>query len=159
MIQIPGQNEKSFEEKYYAYKKMLFRIAYAYMNNIYDTEDILQKAFIKLYQCKTIFPTSEDEKRWLIRITINLCQDEKKSFWHKHRCSLDHVEEHSYSNEEREVLQELNRLPDKYKGCIHLHYIEGYSVYEISKILNISQSAVKMRLKRGRDKLKLELEE
>lgn len=159
MIEIPGQNEDSFENKYYAYKQMLFRIAYAYMNNIHDTEDILQKAFIKLYQCDTPFPTKEDEERWLIRITINLCKDEKKSFWNKHRCSLDYIEEQSYSNEEKEILHELNRLPDKYKGCIHLHYIEGYSVNEIAKILSISESAVKMRLKRGRDKLRLELEE
>ena len=50
------------------------------------------------------------------------------------------------------------RLPEQYKLPIHLHYYEGYSVAEIAKILKLGQSAVKMRLKRGRELLKLELE-
>ncbi|MNW65088.1 ECF RNA polymerase sigma factor SigW [compost metagenome] len=49
-------------------------------------------------------------------------------------------------------------LPVKYKTVIHLYYYEDYPVQEISKILKISESAVKMRLKRGRQLLKLELE-
>ncbi|MNE51391.1 ECF RNA polymerase sigma factor SigW [compost metagenome] len=49
-------------------------------------------------------------------------------------------------------------LPVKYKTVIHLYYYEDYPVQEISKILQISESAVKMRLKRGRQLLKLELE-
>ena len=39
------------------------------------------------------------------------------------------------------------------------HYYEGYSVREIGKILGISESAVKMRLKRGREHLRLEMED
>ena len=46
----------------------------------------------------------------------------------------------------------------KYKGVIILHYLEGYSVEEIADILRLSKSAVKMRLKRGREFLKEELE-
>ena len=49
-------------------------------------------------------------------------------------------------------------LPAQYKAPIHLHYCEGYSVAEIGEILHLGQSAVKMRLKRGRELLKLELE-
>lgn len=149
----------NFEKKYYLYKSMLFRLAFAYMGNVYDTEDILQRAFFKLYSCNKKFPTQEDEKRWLIRVTLNLCKDEKKSFWNRNRQSMEAVGELSYEREEAKVFELVKSLPDKYKACIHLHYIEGYSVTEISEILNISASAVKMRLKRGREKLKLELEE
>jgi len=158
MSMFPGNNQ-NFEDKYYKYKKTIYGIAFAYMNNIHDTEDILQKAFIKLYNCKIIFDSEEDEKRWLIRITLNLCKDEKKSFWRKNRCNLDSVQEQGYSQEENEIIDEIRKLPSKYKDCIHLYYIEGYSVNEISKILSISESAVKMRLKRGREKLRLQMEE
>lgn len=158
MKPVAHYQECSFEYKYYTYKKLLFRIAYAYMENTADTEDILQRAFIKLLDYRKEFPSEEDEKRWLIRVTINLCKDEKRSFWNRNRCYIEELEQKSYSQEEREVLQELHNLPDKYKVCIHLHYIEGYSVAEISHILKISESAVKMRLKRGREKLRLELE-
>lgn len=49
-------------------------------------------------------------------------------------------------------------LPEKYKAVVHLHYYEGYSVAETAEILKLSQSAVKMRLKRGRELLRMEME-
>jgi RNA polymerase sigma-70 factor (ECF subfamily) len=49
-------------------------------------------------------------------------------------------------------------LPVKYRSVVHLYYYEDYAVRDISKILEISESAVKMRLQRGRQLLKLELE-
>lgn len=148
-----------FEYKYQSYKTMLFRIAYMYMENVHDTEDILQKAFLKLYECKKTFASAEDEKRWLIRITINLCKDEKRSFWNRKRQYMDELPEQAEAENDRMVQMALSELPDKYKSCIYLHYIEGYSVIEMADILHISESSVKMRLKRGREKLKLELEE
>ncbi|MDF2545084.1 MAG: Sigma-70, region 4, partial [Herbinix sp.] len=39
------------------------------------------------------------------------------------------------------------------------HYIVGYKISEISEILNLTESAVKMRLKRGRELLRIELED
>ena len=52
----------------------------------------------------------------------------------------------------------LNRLNVNYRTVIYLHYYEGYSVAEIAEMLKISESNVKARLKRGRDKLKSILE-
>ena len=60
--------------------------------------------------------------------------------------------------EEREALEAVMALPEHYRLPIHLHYYEGYSVAEIAEILKLGQSAVKMRLKRGREMLKIELE-
>lgn len=56
-------------------------------------------------------------------------------------------------------MEEILRLPTKYKAVIHLYYFEDYSIKQISEILKITESAIKMRLKRGRDILKIELEE
>lgn len=145
-------------DRYYFHKNTVYRIAYSYMGNATDAEDIMQNAFLILFQKEIGFESIEDEKRWLIRVTINLCLNEKKSFWRRNRRSLEDV--HScYSNEtEHEVRDAIRRLKPKNKACIHLHYIEGYSISEIAEILQISESAVKMRLKRGRQQLKIELE-
>ncbi len=59
--------------------------------------------------------------------------------------------------EEWEALNAVMALPEKFKLPIHLYYYEGYSVAEVAEILKLGQSAVKMRLKRGRELLKLEL--
>ena len=60
--------------------------------------------------------------------------------------------------EEREVLAQVAALPEKYRTVIHLHYYEGYSVEEIASLLGVTVSAVKMRMKRGRDALRIRLE-
>ena len=56
------------------------------------------------------------------------------------------------------MLYLLNRLNVNYRTVIYLHYYEGYNVAEIAEMLKISESNVKARLKRGRDKLKSILE-
>jgi RNA polymerase sigma-70 factor (ECF subfamily) len=48
-------------------------------------------------------------------------------------------------------------LPVKYREVIVLHYLEGYGIKEIAAALSLSESAVKMRLTRGRELLKSEL--
>ena len=57
--------------------------------------------------------------------------------------------------EQSEVLAELMNLPEQLKTVIYLHYIEGYKAAEIAGMLGITLNAVKKRLQRGREKLKL----
>ena len=145
-------------EKYNLYKTMLFRIAFSYLGSKHDSEDILQEVFIKLHYSAPDFASYEDEKRWLIRVTINQCKDHLKSFWQRNKISLEEIEAIAAKTQDHEDLLEILRLHPKYKIVIHLHYIEGYHISEIAKILHISESAVKMRMKRGRELLKLEME-
>ena len=60
-------------------------------------------------------------------------------------------------NTRKSFVEEVRRLPVKYRAVIYLHYYEGYSYKEIAEILNLRLSAVKMRAKRGREMLKLNL--
>lgn len=144
--------------RYDLYKTILFRIAYSYVGNRHDCEDILQEAFIRLCYKAPDFPSDEDEKRWIIRVTINLCKNHLRSFWYRNKVDIDQVEEFASEPEDKEILQEILKLPANYKIVIYLYYIEGYKVAEIARILKISESAVKMRLKRGREQLRLEME-
>lgn len=145
--------------RYTMYKTLLFRISFSYLGNKHDCEDILQEAYIRLCFHAPDFPSDEDEKRWMIRITINLCKNHLRSYWYRNKIAYDTLEEYASQPEEQELLTELIRLPVKYKSVIQLHCICGYRIKEISDILNISESAVKMRLKRGRERLKMELED
>lgn len=145
-------------EKYDSYKTMIYRLAFSYLGNKQDSEDVLQDVFIKLCYSAPDFPSDEDEKRWIIRVTINLCKDHLRSFWRRNKVSLEDLDEYASIQEEKEDLLEIINLPPKYKVVIHLYYFEGYNVSEIAKILNLSISAVKMRLKRGRELLKVEME-
>lgn len=146
-------------QKYDKYKNMLFQITMSYLGNKYDCEDVIQEAFIRLCYYAPDFEEDENEKRWLIRITINMCKNHVKSFWNRMKVPIEGLEEYYSQENEKEIMTDIIRLPIKYKSIILLHYIEGYKISEISKILNLSESAVKMRLKRGRALLKIEMEE
>lgn len=151
--------ERLIIEKYDKYKHMLFQIAMPYLGNKYDCEDVIQEAFIRLCYYAPAFEAEENEKRWLIRITINLCKNHLKNFWNKKKVPIEGLEEYFSQEAEEEIMSDIIGLPLKYKSIILLHYIEGYKVSEIAKILSLSESAVKMRLKRGRELLKIELED
>lgn len=148
--------DKEFEKKYARQKDMVFRIAFTYMKNQQESEDIMQEVFLKLYTAEQSFDSGEHEKRWLIRVTVNLCKNHLKSFWHSHRGELKEWQPAAENLETQEVIKEVLRLPEKYKIVIYLFYVEGYKVREIGEILNEKESTIKMRLKKGRELLRME---
>ena len=146
-----------FEAAYDAYGPMVYRLAMVYLGSRADAEDVAQETFIRLLYKAPKFTDGEHEKRWLLRVTVNLCRDQLKGFWRKRAVEL----EPGLSVRDPESLglaEAVVALPEKYKAVIHLHYYEGYSVAEMAEILKLSQSAVKMRLKRGRELLRMEME-
>lgn len=145
-------------DRYEIHKAMLFRIAFSFLGNKHDCEDVLQEAFIRLYCKAPPFSSMVDEKRWLIRVTVNLCKNHLKSFWNRNRVNLNELKEYIVEPEDREIMREVFKLPPIYRTVIYLYYVEGYQISAIAKILKLSESTVKMRLKRGREKLKIELE-
>ena len=152
--------EKEFETKYNNYGKMLFRIAFLYVGNSADAEDILQDVFIKYLSKEQKFKDIEHEKAWFIRVTQNKALDYLRKKGRK-SLSLDDIETFTYEKESSsaEILKKVLALPEKYKSSVVLYYYNDYTVEEISRILKISKSAVKMRLKRSREILKIELED
>lgn len=134
------------------YSKMLLRIAYTYMKNTYDSEEVVQEVYIRLMTKKPRFASGEHEKSWLIKATINISINYLKATYRKN-VTLDYNITY-LSEEESELLSVVLCLPDKYKIIIHLFYYEGYSIKEIAKILNLPSSTVGTRLERGRNALK-----
>ena len=64
-----------------------------------------------------------------------------------------------YDEEDNSLLELVLNLPEKYKLPIYLYYYEGYSCLEISKILNKKENTIYSDLNRGRNLLKIEMEE
>ena len=54
------------------YHKTVFRLAYSYVRNCADADDICQDAFVKLMDYSGKFASEDDCKRWLVRVVINL---------------------------------------------------------------------------------------
>ena len=146
-----------FEAAYDAYSPAVYRLAMVYLGRYADAEDVTQEVFVRLLYRSPAFADESHKKRWLLQVAANLCRDQLRGFWRKRVTALEDVLP-AAAPEEQEALSAVLRLPEQYKLPIHLHYYEGYSVAEVGEILKLGQSAVKMRLKRGRELLKLELE-
>ncbi len=135
------------------FQPTVFRLAYSYVKSRADAEDITQEVFLKLYNSSESFSADENVKAWLIRVASNTAKNHLTSAWIKRKITL--TEDIPLQNEkDYELLDMLNSLNVNYRTVIYLHYYEGYSVAEIAEMLKISESNVKIRLKRGRDKLK-----
>lgn len=153
--QGPGDN---FATKFNLYGKMLFKISMVYLGNKEDAEEAMQEVFYKLLYKSPHFNENEHEKAWLIRTMVNYCKDMLRSSWRKSVVKMEDIEPYYSNSTDLGIMEELLKLPPKYKAVIHLHYYEGYSVREIAVMLEVKESAVKMRLQRGRQLLKMELE-
>lgn len=151
------ETERLFQETYDQYGRSLYRFCLLQMQNPSDAEDMVQEVFIKRLYCAPPFQTPEHERRWLFRVAANQCRDELRR---KRRTELP-LEElpDTPADENSELLAQVMALPEKQRTVIHLHYYEGYSTQETAAILGVAVSAVKMRLKRGREALRGRLEE
>lgn len=144
---------------YYRHVDMLYRVCFAYMKNVPDTEEVVQDTFIKLLQAAPIFETQEHEKAWLLRVATNLCKNSLKHWWRKR----ENLEDYQAATKESgievdEIFQLVMALPDKYKSVVYLYYYEGYNSVEIAQMLEKPESTIRTYLKKAREKLKEELE-
>ncbi len=148
---------QQLEDAYDAYGAAVYRLAMAFLGQCADAEDVTQETFCRLLYRAPTFADEDHQKRWLLQVAANLCRNQLRGFWRKRVTQLEDTIP-AMPPEEREALNAVMALPEQYKLPIHLYYYEGYSVVETAEILRLGQSAVKMRLKRGRELLKIKLE-
>lgn len=142
---------------YDKYSDALYRIALSHLLNKEDAEDAVHDVFIKYMNGSFAFFSEEHEKAWFIRVTVNHCHDLMRRRRLRSHAPLEEALEVFAEAGTSDTMREILTLEDIYKTPILLHYFEGYSVEETARILRISVSAVKMRLSRGREKLKEKL--
>lgn len=139
------------------YGRKVQSLAFVYLKNRCDAEDIAQEVFLTYYRNAPRFLNSHLEKAWLMKVTVNKCKSLLRA---KYREELPLTEDISYlPSEESAVLEAVLSLEEKYRLPIHLHYYEGYSLEEIAKILHVRPGTVGSWLTRGREKLKQILKE
>jgi len=150
---------RSAREAYLEHAQMLYRIAYTYLKNPYDSEDALQECFVRYLRRGGHFADAQHEKGWLILTLTNICRDLLKSKARRHESLEEHAELSLPEPETDALLSAVLALPERYKAPLYLYYYEGYSVKEIAGMLRLPVNTVKTRLARARNMLKNEWEE
>ncbi len=141
------------------YGDKVLRLAYSYVHNMSDAEDILQDTLIQYMKAAPAFESDEHEKAWILRVAANISKNKIK--YNKYR-ETDELMEELVAGEEEDlsfVWDAVKELPEKYREVIHLFYEERLSTSEISKILDRKEATVRSDLLRGREKLKTILKE
>ena len=149
-IKFPPDARRAVEK----YGNSLYRLCTVMLQNREDAQDAVQECFLRYITKAPDFKDSDHEKAWLIRVATNICKDMLRYRKHASLLSLDEIKAVSTSEDNAQILGMLMTLEEKYKAVLHLHYVEGYGTQEISSMLGISNSAVKKRLQRGREKLR-----
>ena len=132
--------------------------------------DLVQDAFVRAFRHLGRCGEPDRFKGWLFKIVSNLCRTARSRNAKQRSVSLDrHVsslvsdlpgpDEQMEANWAKEgVRAALDTVPPDQREALVLMYLQGHSVKEIEELTGASPSAIKMRLKRGREALKRELE-
>jgi RNA polymerase sigma factor (sigma-70 family) len=153
--QINMQAERLLAE----YGNGLLRLAYSYMHNMSDAEDVLQDTMIQFIRKAPSFESKSHEKAWIMRVAINISKN--KIQYNKQRYT-DELSENLAADENKDlsfVWEAVKELPVLYREVIHLFYHEGFSTAQIAKILDKNETTVRSLLHRGRLRLKDTLKE
>ena len=137
----------------------ILRLAYSYLHNMSDAEEVLQDTLLRFLKTAPTFENSTHEQAWLLRVAGNLSKN--RIDYNKVRAT-DELSD-TLKAEKREdlsfVWDAVRSLPVPFREVIHLFYYEGYSTAEISRMLDRKESTVRSDLRRGRLKLKEILKE
>ncbi len=138
------------------YQTNLFVTAFNICKNAEDAKDVVQDTFIAYMTSNQKFNDEGHIRAWLFRVAINKAKDFNKSFWKRNRMPLeDYMETLPFeTKEDSSLFEAVLNLPEKYRVVIHLFYYEDMSIKEISSVMRISESNIKVRLSRGRKLLK-----
>ena len=159
---------EAFRQLFQLHGQRIFALAYSYLKNAQDAEDILQETFIKAFQALSSFRQDRNSSfsGWLSRIGINCCLDllrQKKAQLRrenslKNMSLINHNLKNSGQNlelkEQAKVLASkiehfLDYLPPKQRMVFILRHYQGYSIREIAEDMGVSEGTVKKMLFRA----------
>jgi RNA polymerase sigma-70 factor (ECF subfamily) len=121
-------------------------------------DDIAQEAYIKAYLSCDGFRDTDKFNAWIYRIGYNTFINQRRSqrptVGYEHAAIELSESKTDASFQYQDLYAALKTLPEKERIAILLFYIEGYSVKEISQIVDASADAVRQHLSRGRGHLR-----
>ncbi len=154
------KNDACFEELFSRYKNKVYSRCLNFVGNNEDAQDLTQEIFVKTYFNLKKFKGESSFSTWLFRITSNHCYNfvtRKKPVGIS--LEREEIEKHvGIRDKDRsikiDVQKALLKLSPEDRIVLVMKYIDGYQYKEIAKILNIKESAAKMRVKRAKEKFK-----
>ena len=148
------------------YKNKAFSMLKRMLKNEFDAEEILQDCFLKAYNSLHNFKGESKFSTWFYRIVYNSALTKLSSKKRKTELEMTSVEDHFnlesiYNANEFEkkdiselVRETVSKLPERYSVILTMFYLNEMSIEEISEVMELSVSNVKVMLHRSRNSLR-----
>lgn len=163
LIEKCKNNDRKAQLRLYRqYCEGMFIVANRFLKHTEDAEDAMQEAFINAFQKIDQYTAHVSFGAWLKKIVINKSLDKLRAK-QQYYLTIDEAQlevvadENNWETDDattvEEVKKEIENLPEKYRIVVILFLLEGYDHQEISEILQISTTASRTQLSRGKRKL------
>lgn len=154
---------QEFKIKVYPLKNKLFRFAKRILDHTEEAEDMVQEAFIRLWNRRDKLDTYRSVEALAMITVKNLCLDKIKAKRYpvenmeNHRQFIENMAEEpgtDHSDLISGIHQAIRLLPEQQQMIIHLRDVEGYEFEEIAEIVNMNENAIRVALSRARKRVR-----
>jgi RNA polymerase sigma factor (sigma-70 family) len=160
IVLIRERNQKAFAYLYDNYSKALFGVINNIVNNLEESEDVLQNTFLKIWNNFDSYDASKGRLyTWMLNIGRNMAIDSTRSKHEKIKSKIQETTDFVYhknnlfvedkSHESIGLKRIVDSLKDDQREIIELAYYQGYTQDEISKKLNLPLGTVKTKVRQA----------
>ena len=153
-------NRIAQEQLYKRFASRMLGVCFRYARSRDEAEDLLQDAFIKVFDHIQSFEGKGSFEGWIRRIVVNTAlKNVSRHSFQKEGIGLEGIQESSEDPSvfsqlsEQELLGLISSLPNGYRICFNLYVIEGFSHREIGEMLHIEESTSRSQLVKARNML------
>jgi RNA polymerase sigma-70 factor (ECF subfamily) len=152
------KTRERFEQLYEEHHRFVRNVIYN-MTGEGPLEDLVQEAFLKIWQGLPAFGFRSSVKTWIYRVSINVAIDHfrKKRFvpeeFKEATVVTDPVPGQGTGEIKRVIQEGLRALDEEHRAVVVLHYFEELSIREVARTLEIPEGTVKSRLHYAKKRL------
>jgi RNA polymerase sigma-70 factor (ECF subfamily) len=162
IISAQKGDKNAFKALVTSYKAAIYGLCYGFVREPEEAADLAQETFITAFNKLHKYRPFGSFKAWLSRIAyrrfLNLREKNKRrqeiqpfvEQEFEYIASLNKDGDEGHTDDSELIKKAFEKLPEDYKMCLELKYLQGFSVGEISNTLSIPQATVKTRLYRGK---------
>ena len=150
----------AFAARITAIKGRLYRVAASYLSGENDRLDAISEAIARAWARRFTLRDERLFETWMTRILIRTCIDIQRT--QKRMVPVEHLPEQVREPRPEEDIglrDALDSLPQKLRTMVVLHYMEGFDVCEVAKLMGTTKGAVCSGLSRAREKLRVQIGE
>lgn len=169
---VRSGDQSALQELMGRHKQTVFRIAYRYLNNQEDAEEVTEETFVRVYFRSEQYEPRASVRTWICSIAANLCRDSLRKRKRRGQTETfqayedsdtlfnvaDNVADSALQSEHREILQKLEKaihqLPHKLKFPFLFCVLEENSHEACAEALGVSVKSVETRIYRARRRLR-----